>query len=91
MWEKIYLRYAYVMAPYGAYRFWRSDLQPPSDLYGHRFAGSILNGIWYASPYGVFKLFNLMNRVNIYYEGRDPSNYPNAYQECFIASNRHVL
>jgi hypothetical protein len=90
MWEKIYLRYACVMAPYGAYRFWRSDLKPPYDLYGHRFAGSILNGIWYASPYGVCKLFNLMNRVNIYYEGRDPSNYPRAYEE-FLGTNPRVL
>lgn len=90
MWVKYYLRYAYAMFPYGAYRQWRSDISPPYDLYGYRVAGSIISGCWYASPYGVFDIFNLMNRVNIHYEGRDPSMYPQAYKELF-GSNYHVL
>jgi len=78
------------MAPYGFYRQWRSDMKPPHDLYGHRFIGSIINAVWYASPYGVFKVFNLMNRINIYYEHLDPARYPQAYNE-FLSKNPHVL
>jgi len=90
MWATYYTRYAYVMFPYGMYRQWTSDIKPPYDLYGHRCAASILGGCWYAMPYGIFKIFNLMNRINIHYEGRDPSSYPNAYEEL-LGTNHRVL
>ena len=90
MWPKYYLRYVAVMFPYGMYRQWRADIQPPYDLYGYRFAGSVLSGCYYSTPYGVLQIFSLMNRVNIHYEGRDPSVYPQPYNEIF-GLNPHVL
>jgi len=69
------------MGPYGIYRQWNVNMNPPFDLYGHRIAASVANGLLYVSPFGIFKLFNLVNRLDIWYYQRNPKEYPNSHQE----------
>jgi hypothetical protein len=78
------------MGPYGIYREWNVDRKPPFDLYGHRIAASVANGIIYVSPLGIFKLFNLLNRIDVWYHQRDPKHYPNCYHEC-MGYNYHLF
>ncbi len=71
------------MFPYGFYRQWNSNMPEGFDLYGHRICASTCNGIVYISPFSIFKLFNLMNRIDIHYNKRDKLKYPKSYEELF--------
>lgn len=85
-----YLIWCGVMFPYGFYRQWKSQMKSPYDLIGHRCASSIANGFIYISPFGVTRLFNLINRTDIYYNKRDKENYHQSYEE-FIGINYNIL
>jgi hypothetical protein len=85
--SKNYLIWCGVMFPYGFYRQWKSQMISPYDLHGHRCVSSIFNGFIYISPFGVFKLFNLINRIDIYYNKRDKEKYPKPYEELIGMNN----
>ena len=78
------------MSTYGFYRQWNSKLPVGLDLYGHRVCVSAVNSIVYLSPFGLFKLFNLVNRIDIRYYNRDPLKYPNSYEEL-LGTNYDTL
>ena len=69
------------MFPYGFYRQWTSKMPEGFDLYGHRICASTCNGIVYISPFSIFKLFNLMNRIDINYHNLDKLKYSSSYEE----------
>ena len=76
-----YAKWCMVMFPYGTYRQWKCEIREPFDLYGHRVLGSCINGIYYMSPLGVVKIFDLFNRVDVKYRNLDKEKYKNSYQE----------
>ena len=78
------------MFPYGFYRQWNSKMPTSLDLYGHRIVASLANGITYISPFGIFKLFNLVNRMDIYFNKYDMLKYPNSYEEL-MGSNHDTI
>jgi hypothetical protein len=78
---KSFLIWSGVMFPYGFYRQWNSKMPTSLDLYGHRTLASLGNGITYISPFGICKLFNLVNRIDIYINKHDVLKYSNSYEE----------
>jgi hypothetical protein len=65
----------------GFLRNWRGEHQAPHDLFTYKFITSTCNGIWYASPYGVFPLVRFANRIQIHMTNRDPLQYKSNYDE----------
>ncbi len=45
--------------------------EPPFDLIVNRIVASLLNGIIYASPFGFFKEFRELDRIDIYVNHKD--------------------
>jgi len=80
--SRLYIAWHSFMFPYGFYRQWGCEKEKPFDLFGHRAMYSIGNGIFYCSPFGVCKLFNLINRIDIHYHAYDKKSY-NSYNELF--------
>jgi hypothetical protein len=76
-----YAKWCMVMFPYGTYRQWTSVNREPYDLTGHRILSSSVNGIYYASPWGVIKLFDLFNRLDVKYRNLDKEKYKKSYEE----------
>jgi len=74
----------------GFLRNWRGEHQAPRDLFAHKFVSSTCNGIWYASPYGVFPLLRFANRIQIQMTNRDPLQYKSDYDE-FSAYNYNTI
>ena len=76
-----YVKYCLVMFPYGTYRQWNTQLETPYDLLGYRILSSSMNGVYYISPFGVTKIFNLFNRLDIKYHNLDKDKYKSSYEE----------
>ena len=76
-----YAKWCMIMFPYGAYRHWKCEIKEPFDLWGYRILGSFINGIYYSSPIGVVKIFELGNRLDIKYHNLDKRKYKDSYQE----------
>ena len=74
----------------GFLRNWRGEHKAPYDLFAHKFVSSSCNGIWYASPYGVFPLLRLANRIEIHMTNRDRLNYKSEYDE-FTSYNLNTI
>jgi hypothetical protein len=83
-------RWFYVMFPYGVYRQWTSSYGPPNDLIPYRVISSLFNGIYYCGPLGPVKLYHLCNRVNVWWDKKDPSPYIDSYREI-DGTNMRVL
>ena len=81
--NKIVVLWQISMFPYGIYRQWNCEHKPPFNLFGHRVLGSLGNGIVYVSPFGICKLFDLVNRLDIEYNKRDKTQYISPYFELF--------
>jgi len=92
------MRYIIPMFTYGTYRGLRSEysIQHSSYVYmplGTKIMVSSLNGLIYASPYGVFKILDLIDRIDIYQKNKELEceNQP-CYDECIgLCKNQHVL
>ena len=70
------------MFSYGFYRGFCADYKPPHDLFSHRMASSFFNGIFYVfPPYGLRRLFDTVNRVDVVWNEKDPKDYPSLYSE----------
>ena len=86
------------MFTYGTYRGLRSEYNNYRPSYGYMPLGtkimvSSLNGLIYSTPYGVFKIMNLVDRIDIYQKNKqvECQNQP-CYDECFgLCKNTHVL
>ena len=87
---KTYLIYCGIMFPYGFYRQQNTKMPEGLDLYGHRLCISTCNGIIYMSPFGIIKIFNQMNRIDIKHNKRDKLKYPNTYEEL-LGTNYDIL
>jgi hypothetical protein len=85
-----YLIWCGVMFSYGFYRQWKTEMREPFNLYGYRFIGSIANGFVYMSPLGISNIFNLINRIDIYYNKLNKEKYPAVYEEL-LGSNYNTL
>ena len=83
-----YVKWCMVMFPYGYYRQWNCELQPPYDLLGHRIISSSMNGIYYISPFGAIKIFDLFNRLDIKYHNLEKKKYKDSYKEILGYNDR---
>lgn len=70
-----------IMFPYGFYRQWNAKQIDSLDLYSHRVLFSLGNGVTYVSPFGLCKIFNLVNRIDIMYNKHDMTKYKKSYEE----------
>lgn len=72
----------FAMFSYGFYRGLCAEYKPPHDLLGYRVGYSFFNGIFYIfPPYGLFRLFDTVNRADVAWNGKDPKDYPSLYSE----------
>jgi hypothetical protein len=86
-----YLLWGVPMFSYGTYRGWKSEYEHPFDLTSYKIMNSIANGVWYASPWGVFKLIHLMDRIEIFlYKRNTYERYKSCYEE-FLGTNHNVF
>ena len=76
------------MFAYGTYRGWTSEFKAPFDLISHRVFLSLVNGVCYSSPMGIFKLIHTFNRLEIYYKKKSPKLYPRSYEEIYMKNHR---
>ena len=76
-----YAKWCAFMFPYGFYRQWKCEIREPFDLSGHRILGSSINGLYYMSPLGVVKIFDLGNRLDVKFRNLDKGTYKNSYEE----------
>lgn len=79
------------MFGYGFARSITAEYPDGQDLVSTRLLNSISNGFLYSTPYGVWKLAHIMDRVHIRWCGRDPSKYSDIYQETNAVNRRTVL
>ena len=87
----LYSKFFIGMFTYGFIRGMRSEYKPPYDIIGYRLANSMVNGLCYTfPPYGVFRLFDIANRADVYLQKKDPEKYPSIYYES-IGINKHVF
>lgn len=84
--------YMIVMFSYGFLRCIRADYAEEYNIMGKKLGFSIMNGIVYASPFGVPKLFNMFDRIDIYLNEKDSLKYDDVYVECKgICRNKHIF
>ena len=80
-----------MMYGYGFQRQWNSGYQPPSDLIGYKIILSVANGFLYIiPPFSFLRLMNIVNRLQIKFQTKDPEFYPRCYDEI-IFTNKNIL
>lgn len=75
-------------ATYGMARGLRADGYK-DDMYSTRIMGSFVNGVFYGWFFFI-PMIRLTNRIQIHLEKKDPTKYPDAYQELMM-TNRNVI
>lgn len=77
---------------YGFLRCMRAEYIEPYNILGKKLCFSVLNGMIYASPFGIPKLFNLFDRADIYLNKKDSTKYHDVYVEYGgICKNKNVI
>lgn len=71
------------MFPYGVYRGWNCKEDHMNRLITQRIGWSLLNGVAYTTPMGIYYLFKQVNRFDIEYHKLDKKQYSYCYEECF--------
>ena len=67
----------------GFTRQYRSTVPPTHDLLTRKMIFSFLNGAYYASPFGVFKLMHAMDRIEIFLKDTPRHIHMDCYEELF--------
>jgi len=78
------------MFTYGAIRGYRAELPSNQNLLSDKICNSFANGCVYASPFGMFKLIHIVDRIEIISRHLDPTKYPTIYVEG-RGMNQHVF
>jgi hypothetical protein len=79
------------MFVFGFLRSWRGEHHAPVDLVTHKLFTSTCNGLWYATPYGIFPLGRLINRIQIHMTNKNPADYKPSYDEIFVKNYNTIL
>ena len=91
MYYKIAASYCGTMFVYGFARQMRSTLRQDDNLYSNRVLYSVVNGIMYGNPLCVGSpILRLADRMQIRYQGLDPTLHSSSYCE-FCGENRNVI
>lgn len=84
--------YMALMFSYGFLRTMRAEYIEKYNVFGKKVGISLMTGIVYASPFGVPKLMDLFDRVDIYINKKDSTKYEYAYEECQgVCKNKNVI
>ena len=80
------------MFSYGFLRTMRSQYIDQYDVFGEKLKLSLMNGIVYATPFGIPRFFNLISRIDVYVNNKDPSKYDDIYVEIpSVCKNKRVF
>lgn len=69
------------MFTYGFIRGMRSKYDEPNNLLGTRIVYSVGNGFIYASPFGLKKIIDTIDRLDVYITDKDKEKYKSIYEE----------
>jgi hypothetical protein len=73
---------------YGFIRSINGRHDKPLDVIGTKVVTAFANGFFYAIPlYTPYYLLKLVNRIDIKLSGKDPSKYPDEYEDMFSKNN----
>lgn len=88
---KIAAGYCSTMFIYGFARQMRCTIRPEDQLYSDRILYSVVNGFMYGNPlcFGS-PLMRTADRIQIHYQGLDPTLYSSSYHEI-RGENRNVI
>ena len=87
---KLFFLWSGSMSTYGMYRQYNTTVSEKYNLFGHRLAFSIANGVLYTTPYGIIKMLSLMNRIDIKINKKEPNMYLDCYGEI-LGYNMSVI
>ena len=79
----MYWKWCSVMFPYGLYRGWNCEKSDMNTLITQRVVWSVLNGVTYTTPVGIYQLFMQLNRLDISYHKLDKNKYSYCYEEFY--------
>jgi hypothetical protein len=65
----------------GFTRQYRATLEPKHDLFSRKIILSMLNGIYYVGPFGVFKLGHAVDRIEICLRNKPRDTHMDCYEE----------
>lgn len=78
------------MFMFGTGRSLFADYGKHDELFSQRAVYSVLSGVVFMTPYGVYELYKLANRLEVKVTGRNPEDFPAIYS-CGIATNPRVV
>ena len=91
MYYKIAAAYCGTMFAYGFARQMGCTMRPEKNLYSDRVLYSIANGVLYGNPFFFGSpLLRTVDRMQIRYQGLDPTLYTASYYEI-CGENRNVI
>jgi hypothetical protein len=67
----------------GFTRHYRATLEPRHDLVSRKIGFSMLNGFYYASPFGALKLMHAIDRIEIFVRDKPRDTHHDCYKELF--------
>jgi hypothetical protein len=69
---------------YGFARGMNSSYAPPNDVIGNKLMYASMNGIMYSvPPYSAYYLLKLINRIDVKLTSKDPTKYPDLYDDMY--------
>lgn len=75
------------MCTLGFTRQYRAKMEPRHDLLSRKIGLSMINGMYYASPFGVFKLIHAIDRIEIFVRDKSRDTHKDCYEELFGINN----
>lgn len=75
------------MCTLGFTRQYRAKMEPRHDLLSRKIGLSMINGMYYASPFGVFKLIHAIDRIEIFLRDKSRDTHRDCYEELFGINN----
>jgi hypothetical protein len=78
------------MMTLGVVRQFRADLPPSQNFVTRRILFSGLNGCYYATPMGIFKLVHALDRIELFIRDSPREHHSDCYEEM-VGSNPNTF